>query len=130
VLYYSDNSGSKNLSSSDLKAILELSWCEKEFDSEGDESISIARPISSWLNAVVIFKFSMSVSCRISFFLVWLLVGREGLGGGEIKNSEIEDGEIGDNKIRGDEEDVEIVDCEEFFLIMQIAARFRFILRI
>jgi hypothetical protein len=50
-------------------------------------------------------KFSMSVSCRISFFLVWLLVGREDLGGGEIEN-----GEIG-----GGEEGVGIADCEEFF---------------
>jgi hypothetical protein len=38
------------------------------------------------------------------------LVGREGLGSGEIENSEIEDGEIGD-----DENGVETVDCENFF---------------
>jgi hypothetical protein len=51
-------------------------------------------------------KFSMSASCRISSFLVWLLVGREGLGGGEIGGGEIGSGE----------EDIGIADCEEFFL--------------
>jgi hypothetical protein len=47
----------------------------------------------------------MSVSCRISSFLIWLLVGREGL-----ENNEIEDDEIEDN-----EENVGIIDCEKFF---------------
>jgi hypothetical protein len=50
----------------------------------------------------------MSVNCRISSFLVWLLVGREGL------ESEIGGGEIGNNEIGDDEEDIETADCEEF----------------
>jgi hypothetical protein len=93
----SDNSGSKNPSSSGLKAILELSWCEKEFDSEGDGGTSIAHPIPNWLNAVIMLKLNISASCRISFFLVWLLVGRENL----------EDDEIEDD----DEDDIGIVNC-------------------
>jgi hypothetical protein len=48
----------------------------------------------------------MSANCRISFFLVWLLIGREDLGGGEIENDEIRDNEEG----------VGIADCEKFFL--------------
>jgi hypothetical protein len=40
-----------------------------------------------------------------------LLVGREDLGGGEIG-----DGEIKGNKIGDGEENVEIVDCENYFL--------------
>jgi hypothetical protein len=48
-------------------------------------------------------KLSMSVNCRISFFLVWLLVGRESL------ESEIRNDEIGNNK-----ENIEIADCEKF----------------
>jgi hypothetical protein len=106
VLYSSDSSGSKNPSSSDLKAILKLSWYEIKIDFESDKSALIAYPISSWLNIVAIFKFSISVSCFISFFLIWLLVGRESLGSGEIKDSEIENGEEG----------VGIADCEKFFL--------------
>jgi hypothetical protein len=125
VLYFSNNSGSKNLSSSDLKAILELSWYKKKFDSESDKDISIIRPIFSWLNAVIMLKFNIWANCRISSFLVWLLVGREDLGNNEIGNNEIGDDEIGNG-----EEDVEIIDCEKFFSIMQIAARFRSILRI
>jgi hypothetical protein len=101
MLYSSDNSGSKNSSFLDLKAILELFWCEKMFDSESDKGISVARPISNWLNAVVILKFSISVSCCISSFLIWLLVGREDLEGDKIKDGE---------------DDVEIVDYEKFFL--------------
>jgi hypothetical protein len=58
----------------------------------------------------------MSVSCRISFFLIWLLVGRENLEGGEIEGGEIEGGEIRDGKIEDDEKDIGIADCEEFFL--------------
>jgi hypothetical protein len=46
----------------------------------------------------------MSVSCRISSFLIWLLVGREGLGD-EIENSEI----------RNDEEGIGIANYENFF---------------
>jgi hypothetical protein len=56
-------------------------------------------------------KFSMSASCRISFFLVWLLIGREDLEGGEIKDSEIEGDGIGDS-----EENIGIADCEKYFL--------------
>jgi hypothetical protein len=106
MLYFSDNSGSKNSNSLNLKAILELSWYKKEFNSEGDESISVIHPIFNWLNIVTILKFSMSVSCRISSFLVWLLVGRENLENSKIKNGEIEKGE----------EDIETADCEKFFL--------------
>jgi hypothetical protein len=55
-------------------------------------------------------KFNISASCRISFFLVWLLVGRENLEGDEIKNDE-----IGDDEIGNDEESVGTADCEKFF---------------
>jgi hypothetical protein len=40
-----------------------------------------------------------------------LLIGREDLESGEIENNKIRDGEIGD-----DEDDIEIADCEKFFL--------------
>jgi hypothetical protein len=57
----------------------------------------------------------MSASCRISFFLIWLLVGRENLEDDEIEDGEIEDGEIEDDKIRDDKKSVETADCEKFF---------------
>jgi hypothetical protein len=102
VLYFSDNSGSKDFNFSDLKAILELFWYKNELDSDDNKSISIARSIFSWLNAVIIFRFNMSVSCFISSFLVWLLDGREGLG---------------DDEIEGGENGVRIIDYEDFFFI-------------
>jgi hypothetical protein len=39
------------------------------------------------------------------------LVGRENL-----KNDKIENSEIRDNKIKDDKENIEIIDCEKFFL--------------
>jgi hypothetical protein len=49
-----------------------------------------------------------------------LLVGREDLEDGKIRNGEIKD----------DKEDIEIAIAKNSFSIMQIAARFRSILRI
>jgi hypothetical protein len=48
-------------------------------------------------------KFSISASCRISSFLIWLLVGREDL-----------ENEIGDGELKDGEENVGIIDYEKF----------------
>jgi hypothetical protein len=66
----------------------------------------MARPIPNWLNAVIIFKFNISANCIISFFLIWLLVGRE----------DLEDDEIRNNEIENNKKDIGIADCEKFFL--------------
>jgi hypothetical protein len=85
---------------------LELFWYKKEFNSENDKNISIIYSISNWLNAVVILKFNISANCRISSFLIWLLVGRENL----------ESDEIGNDEIKDDKENIGIINCEKFFL--------------
>jgi hypothetical protein len=113
ALYFSDSSESKKFSSSDLKAILKLSWYKNEFDIDSDRGISVVHSIFNWL-----------------------LIGRENLVGGD----EVEDGEddvetadcagfflinhIGrgaegfaeDGERGGDEDDIETADCEEFFV--------------
>jgi hypothetical protein len=45
-----------------------------------------------------------------------LLVGREDLEGGEIKDGEIGGGKIEDGEVEDDEEDIGIANCEKFFL--------------
>jgi hypothetical protein len=100
VLYFSDNSRSKKFNSSDLKAILKLFWYKNELNIDSDKSVSIAYSISNWLNTVIILRFSISVNYFISSFLIWLLDGRENL--------------------ENNENDIEIADYENFFLINYI----------
>jgi hypothetical protein len=72
---------------------------------DDNKSVSVARPISNWLNTVIILRFSILVSYFISSFLVWLLDGRE-----DLKNDKIGNGE----------NDIKIANYENFFFINYI----------